>query len=82
MWESIIMFNAGTELLFRGSGLGDFGIEGIETFINTHECNRLCTELRFEESYPLQLPEEVLGPDGTDRSGSEGGHGTPDGEED
>ncbi|KAJ7450656.1 kinase-like domain-containing protein [Mycena galericulata] len=80
--DGLVLFDPMTHTMGGGSGLGDFGIEGIETFINTHECNRLCTELRFEESYPLQLPEEVPGPDGTDRSGSEGGHGTPDGEED
>ncbi|KAJ6629762.1 kinase-like domain-containing protein [Mycena sp. CBHHK59/15] len=79
--DGLVLFDPMTHTMAGGSGLGDFGIDGIETFINTHECNRLCTELQFDQSYPLQLPEDVPGPDGTDRSGSEGGHGTPDGEE-
>ncbi|KAJ7811928.1 hypothetical protein B0H13DRAFT_2383583 [Mycena leptocephala] len=66
---------------YGGAGLWDFGVDGIETFINTHECNRLCTELRFDQTYPLQLPENVLGPDNTDKSSSEGRHGSPDKEE-
>ncbi|KAF8146510.1 kinase-like domain-containing protein [Mycena galopus ATCC 62051] len=79
--NGLVLFDPMTHTMAGGSGLGDFGIDGIETFINTHECNRLCTELRFDQSYPLQLPEDVPGPDSTNRSGSEGGHGTPDGEE-
>ncbi|KAJ7726662.1 kinase-like domain-containing protein [Mycena olivaceomarginata] len=79
--DGLVLFDPMTHTMAGGSGLGDFGTDGIETFINTHECNRLCIELRFDQSYPLQLPEDVLGPDVTDRSGSEGGHGTPDGEE-
>ncbi|KAJ7025816.1 kinase-like domain-containing protein [Mycena alexandri] len=79
--DGLVLFDPMTHTIAGGSGLGDFGIDGIETFINTHECNRLCTELQLDQSYPLELPESVPGPDGTDRSGSEGGHRTPDEEE-
>ncbi|KAJ7676231.1 kinase-like domain-containing protein, partial [Mycena olivaceomarginata] len=61
--DGLVLFDPMTHTIAGGSGLGDFGIDGIETFINTHECNRLCIELRFDQSYPLQLPEDVLGPD-------------------
>ncbi|KAJ7693119.1 kinase-like domain-containing protein [Mycena olivaceomarginata] len=79
--DGLVLFDPMTHTMAGGSGLGDFGTDRIETFINTHKCNRLCIELRFDQSYPLQLPEDVLGPDGTDRSGLEGGHRTPNGEE-
>jgi hypothetical protein len=38
-------------------------------------------ELRFDQTYPVQLPENVLDPDETNKSGSEGGLGTPNEEE-
>ncbi|KAJ7820769.1 kinase-like domain-containing protein [Mycena olivaceomarginata] len=62
--DGLVLFDPMTHTMAGGSGLGDFGIDGIETFVNTHECNRLCIELRFDQSYPLQLPEDVPGPDG------------------
>ncbi|KAJ7916690.1 kinase-like domain-containing protein [Mycena leptocephala] len=61
--DGLVLFDPMTHTMAGGSGLGDFGIDGIEIFINTHECNRLCTELRFDQTHPLQLPENVLGPD-------------------
>ncbi|KAJ6472440.1 kinase-like domain-containing protein, partial [Mycena sanguinolenta] len=43
--DGLVLFDPMTHTEAGGSGLGDFGVEGIETFIKTHKCNRLCTEL-------------------------------------
>jgi hypothetical protein len=60
----------------RASGLGDFGVDGIETFVDTHQCNRFCEKLEFDAVFPLELPADIPGPDPTeDGSGSDGGSG-------
>jgi hypothetical protein len=64
-------------LTSRGSGLGDFGIEGIESFVNGHECNRLCEQLHLEA---LELVDKPAEPESTEPS--EGGHNTSDDEDD
>ncbi|KAJ7220332.1 kinase-like domain-containing protein, partial [Mycena pura] len=40
--DRIIFFNPMTHTVEGGSGLGDFGLEGIQSFIDTHNCNQLC----------------------------------------
>nr|GAT48119.1 predicted protein [Mycena chlorophos] len=62
--------------LSSGSGLGDHGLDGIQTFIDTHECNQLCKKLKFPEVFPLELPFDETVPEPTE--GSESG-GAPDG---
>ncbi|KAJ7853224.1 kinase-like domain-containing protein, partial [Mycena leptocephala] len=45
--NGLILFDPMTHTLDGGSGLGDFGMEGIESFVNGHECNRLCEQLHL-----------------------------------
>ncbi|KAJ7064244.1 kinase-like domain-containing protein [Mycena amicta] len=74
--DGLVLFDVMTHTQDGSSGLGDFGLEGIESFINTHECNQLCKRLDFEEVFPLELPIDIPGPDTTE--GSEGGAGHAD----
>ncbi|KAF7293615.1 Alpha-type protein kinase domain-containing protein [Mycena indigotica] len=69
--DGLILFDIMTHTPDGGSGLGDFGMDGIESFVNSHQCNQLCKRLEFDEVFPLELAADVLGPDVTD--GSEGG---------
>ena len=38
----------------RNSGVGDFGEEGIASFIRDHKCNDICKRLRLDAEIPLQ----------------------------
>lgn len=40
---------------FSDSGIGDFGTEGINTFIKSHECGAICKRLGLDEGVPLKL---------------------------
>lgn len=42
----------------RDSGVGDFGREGIETFVHDHNCTDLCRSLSLDTSYPLVMPKD------------------------
>ncbi|KAJ7120080.1 kinase-like domain-containing protein [Mycena epipterygia] len=53
---------------YRGSGLGDFGTKGLETFIETHRCNELCRKLQFDKKFPLELMADIPGPEPTEGS--------------
>ena len=35
------------------SGIGDFGIEGIDTFIRDHTCGNICLRLGLDKKVPL-----------------------------
>ena len=65
-----------SDLSSRGSGLGDFGREGIESFVNGHECNGLCEQLRLEA---LELVDKPAEPESAEPS--EGGHNASGDEE-
>lgn len=40
---------------FSDSGIGDFGTEGINTFIESHKCGAICKRLGLDEGIPLVL---------------------------
>ncbi|KAJ7243317.1 kinase-like domain-containing protein [Mycena rebaudengoi] len=61
----------------NGSGLGDFGKEGIESFVGRHECNRLCEQLQLESLELIANPAE---PEQTEPS--DGGYDAPNDDED
>lgn len=42
------------------SGIGDFGTEGINTFINGHECGAICKRLGLDEGIPLKLASTTM----------------------
>ncbi|KAJ6579920.1 kinase-like domain-containing protein [Mycena sp. CBHHK59/15] len=75
--DGLILFDPMTHTLDGGSGLGDFGMEGIESFVNGHECNRLCEQLHLEA---LELVDKPAEPESTEPS--EGGHNTSDDDDD
>ncbi|KAJ7639307.1 kinase-like domain-containing protein [Roridomyces roridus] len=79
--DGLVLFDVMTHTQDGGSGLGDFGLEGIESFINTHQCNQLCKRLEFDDIFPLELPADIPGPDATEASGSEGAGPGEDGDD-
>lgn len=40
--------------VFRVTGLGNFGIKGIQDFVDNHECSLVCGSLGFLEKSQLQ----------------------------
>ncbi|KAJ7618697.1 kinase-like domain-containing protein, partial [Roridomyces roridus] len=50
--DRIILFDPMTHTTDGTSGLGDFGDEGIDQFIEGHECNDICDALGLWEKYP------------------------------
>ncbi|KAJ7856017.1 hypothetical protein B0H13DRAFT_1473929, partial [Mycena leptocephala] len=49
---------------YSASGIGDFGIEGIESFLRDHTCRDVCLRLRLDKTAPLVLNEEETEDDG------------------
>lgn len=41
----------------RDTGVGDFGREGILTFLRDHSCNTVCRDLGLDRSMPLEFAE-------------------------
>ncbi|KAJ7803224.1 kinase-like domain-containing protein [Mycena olivaceomarginata] len=68
--DGVILFDPMTHTRNGGSGLGDFGTKGLETFIETHRCNELCKKLQFDEKFPLELMADIPGPEPTEGSQS------------
>jgi hypothetical protein len=50
--------------LFRDSGVGDFGEDGIKTFLHDHSCGPLCSSLGLKEQVPLNF--DISGSEGSD----------------
>jgi hypothetical protein len=58
-----------TDFIFSSkSGVGDFGLAGIKTFLNDHTCGQVCTTLSLEAQVPLVVPDEHI-----DENGDENG---------
>jgi hypothetical protein len=55
MGKHIRLRNSITMLNLRDSdsGIGDFGVEGIETFIRDHICGNICLRLGLDKKVPL-----------------------------
>lgn len=47
---------------FRDSGVGDFGKEGIATFLRDHRCNNICKLLRLHTDVPLNMGNSMKPP--------------------
>ncbi|KAJ7687994.1 atypical/Alpha protein kinase, partial [Mycena metata] len=43
----------------RASGVGDFGIEGIQSFFRDHICADVCLRLRLGKTVPLILDDAI-----------------------
>ncbi|KAJ7156232.1 kinase-like domain-containing protein [Mycena filopes] len=70
--DGLILFDVMTHTNSGDSGVGDFGLEGIKTFLSGHKCSTICGTLGIQGEYPLSLPSDDAGD----------GLSTKDGEED
>lgn len=52
--DGIILFDTMTHTLQGNSGIGDFGQDGIDTFIRDHTCGEICQRLGLDRSIPLR----------------------------
>ncbi|KAI0739761.1 hypothetical protein C8Q80DRAFT_1124099 [Daedaleopsis nitida] len=52
--DHVILFDPMTRTINKLSGLGDFGIEGIQHFINNHRCTPICRDLKLASMETLQ----------------------------
>ena len=41
--------------MFRNSGIGDFGLEGIKSFFRDHKCGEVCISMGLDRSVPLKV---------------------------
>ncbi|KAJ7599663.1 kinase-like domain-containing protein [Mycena floridula] len=53
--DGIILFDPMTHTITGLSGIGDFGVEGITSFLRTHECNIVCKDMGLQT-----LPDVVV----------------------
>ncbi|KAJ7925694.1 kinase-like domain-containing protein, partial [Mycena leptocephala] len=56
--DGIVLFDLMTHTADGDSGVGDFGREGMETFVHDHNCKDLCRSLSLDTSYPLVMPKD------------------------
>ncbi|KAJ7926924.1 kinase-like domain-containing protein, partial [Mycena leptocephala] len=56
--DGLVLFDLMTHTADGDSGVGDFGREGIETFVHDHNCTDLCRSLSLDTSYPLVMPKD------------------------
>ncbi|KAJ7092241.1 kinase-like domain-containing protein [Mycena epipterygia] len=77
--DGLVLFDLMTHTRAGDSGVGDFGEEGIETFVKDHKCNEICHGLVLHEAYPLVM-EENGQEDGEDGQ-KDGEDGQEDGED-
>ncbi|KAJ7264716.1 kinase-like domain-containing protein, partial [Mycena rebaudengoi] len=53
--DGLVLFDLMTHTLPGSCGVGDFGKEGINTFIQDHKCNAVCFGLQLDTIYPLKI---------------------------
>ncbi|KAL0952298.1 hypothetical protein HGRIS_006587 [Hohenbuehelia grisea] len=54
--DGLVLFDIMTHTVDGDSGVGDCGKEGIETFLDDHQCLDICKRLCLPDSIPLTLP--------------------------
>ncbi|KAJ7809964.1 kinase-like domain-containing protein [Mycena olivaceomarginata] len=76
--DGLVLFDLMTHTISEDSGVGDFGLEGIKTFLNGHKCSKVCSTLGTEEQYRLSLPDvEDEDGDGCDQDQEDHEYDTP-----
>ncbi|KAG6834916.1 hypothetical protein H0H93_006404 [Arthromyces matolae] len=55
--DGIVLFDIMTHTVNGESGVGDFGIEGMVSFLKDHECHDVCRGLGLDRSMPIDLDE-------------------------
>ncbi|KAJ6544934.1 kinase-like domain-containing protein [Mycena sp. CBHHK59/15] len=53
--DGMVLFDPMTHTKTGASGIGDFGLEGIQSFIRDHTCGDVCLRLRLDQTAPLVL---------------------------
>ncbi|KAJ6505055.1 kinase-like domain-containing protein [Mycena sanguinolenta] len=53
--DGLVLFDPMTHTENGDSGIGDFGIEGIESFFCDHTCGDICLRLGLDKSAPLKI---------------------------
>ncbi len=56
--DGLVLFDLMTHTLDGNSGIGDFGREGINAFLQDHQCGEICKCLHLDEDIPLRFIEE------------------------
>lgn len=80
--DGLVLFDPMTHTLNGNSGIGDFGLEGINAFIRDHQCSEICKCLHLDENVPLRPIEEGEDENGTTRAEEMGTIGKDKGLED
>ncbi|KAJ7738812.1 kinase-like domain-containing protein [Mycena metata] len=57
--DGMILFDPMTHTKDRASGVGDFGIEGIQSFFHDHVCADVCLRLRLDKTVPLIFDDAI-----------------------
>ncbi|KJA24709.1 hypothetical protein HYPSUDRAFT_53522 [Hypholoma sublateritium FD-334 SS-4] len=52
--STMVLFDPMTHSPFEATGLGDYGIKGIQDFVDKHECSLICGSLGLSEKVRLQ----------------------------
>ncbi|KAJ7809725.1 hypothetical protein B0H14DRAFT_2607879 [Mycena olivaceomarginata] len=55
--DGLVLFDLMTHIISEDSGVGNFGLEGIKTFLDGQKCSKVCSTLGIEEQYQLSLPD-------------------------
>ncbi|KAK6997329.1 hypothetical protein R3P38DRAFT_3220308 [Favolaschia claudopus] len=51
--DGLVLFDPMTHTVGGNSGIGDFGLEGINSFLRDHTCGDVCNRLALDEVAPL-----------------------------
>ncbi|KAJ7734464.1 kinase-like domain-containing protein, partial [Mycena metata] len=57
--DGMILFDSMTHTKDGDSGIGDFGIEGIQSFFRDHVCADICLRLHLDKTVPLILDDAI-----------------------
>ncbi|KAJ7144011.1 kinase-like domain-containing protein [Mycena epipterygia] len=60
--DGMVLFDPMTHTKNGASGVGDFGITGIESFLRDHICGDICLRLRLDKTAPLILCDDPISP--------------------
>ncbi|TFK26791.1 hypothetical protein FA15DRAFT_587615, partial [Coprinopsis marcescibilis] len=72
--KATILFDPMTHTTTQASGVGDHGPDGIQTFVDQHECRELCKALGLSAQYPLHDLEDTADGYQSGDSGPDPGH--------
>ncbi|KAJ7668105.1 hypothetical protein B0H17DRAFT_1142572 [Mycena rosella] len=56
--DGLVLFDVMTHTPDGDLGVGDFGTEGVKTFIKDHQCAEICRGVKLHDLYPLLADED------------------------